>query len=396
MSKTSLNNQGFAKLILMILGGIVFFLVVMVVADEIMAPPDKKFFTPPGSSSSSQTNTGNSQPVDAATNYKNSLTLNWIETNKVPSLQSYITPEGGKVYVAQDINYCTSRDQKLLLDLYSNKQPSPSGLQPMVVYLHGGGMMEGDKTQIDADMAKVILSMVENGFIVASVNYQLAPTFKFPAQIQDVLCAMRFMKYYAYGIGGNQNKIGILGDSVGGQLSSLAGVTSGIEPWENSGDLHITGANLTNEEYLKIPTKPNATADFYGSTQLPESPIALSLMRFMGSWHDPFTGQDRPLAEMMKEIYPDSTAMHEGSAMNYVTAGKPPFLIVQGDKDKLNSENLSVDFYNKLKSNNNNVTLLIVKNAEHGLIPSPQGAVMDPSLDSIVNTTVDFFKSHLE
>ncbi|MCL4440155.1 MAG: alpha/beta hydrolase [Firmicutes bacterium] len=351
---------------------------------------------PGGSTNDSSASYSGTSAAEVATSYKNNLELNWTQTNKMPSLDSYITPSSGNVYVAKDVPYCSSGDQKLLLDLYSNKQPSAGGLQPMVVYLHGGGMVEGDKAQIDSPISRVLLNLVENGFIVASVNYQLAPAYKFPAQIQDALCAMRFMRYYAYGIGGNQNKIGIFGDSVGAQLSSLAGVTSGVEPWENSNSMHLAGTDLTYEDYLKIPSKPNAVVHYYGSSQLPESPIALFFMRFMGNWHDPWTGQDRPLVDMMKEIYPDSTAMHEAGAINYVTAGEPPFLIVQGDKDKLNPENLSTDLYNKLKSYRNSATLVIVQNADHGLVSNPPGSTINPSLDSIVNTTVSFLESNLK
>ncbi|MCL4366001.1 prolyl oligopeptidase family serine peptidase [Patescibacteria group bacterium] len=131
---------------------------------------------------------------------------------------------------------------------------------------------------------------------------------------------------------------------------------------------------------------------------LPEGVIATTIMQNMGQeWHNPFDNKDYPVATMFKMIYNfDSNIMHEARPVNYVTENEPPFLIVQGDKDTLTPAQLAAPFYEKLKSYNNNAQFLIVKNAEHGLIPSPQGAVMDPSLDSVVNTTVDFFKSHLE
>ncbi len=394
MPKT-VNNKGFAKLLL--IPGIIILLVLLFILQDAFAPADRRMIFK--ASIPSQTNTNpESIPKYETTDYKNSLSLSWKGTTfEIRNTDTSAAPETKSMYMVQNVTYCSSGDQKLLLDLYANQPLAPGSLRPIVVYIHGGGMIAGDKAEIDRAPAKVIAGLVENGFIVASVNYRLAPTYKYPAMIQDVLCGVRFLKYYSSGIGGDQNKIGVFGDSVGGQLSALVGATSGVESFENSPDVQIAGANLGSEQYLKIPTKPQAVVGYYIG-DLPESPIARTIMQSMGQrWHNPIDNKDYPISDMMTMIYgSDPTIMHKARPVNYVTANEPPFLIVQGDKDTLAPVQLAAPFYDKLKSYNNNAQFLIVKNAEHGFVPSSKGAVMDPSLNSVVNTTVDFLKSHLD
>lgn len=394
-----LNSKGFIKLLL-IPGILILLVVLFVLQDVFLAPPDKKmFFQQPLESA---TNHSSAAPSYTPSNYKNNLTLNWtpvVLTKAVSTPTMGFPPldQNENVYQVKDITYCTVGNKSLVLDLYSDKPPTPGSQKPMVVYLHGGGFVEGDKEEFDYDVTRVLLSLVNNGFIVASVNYRYAPEYKFPAEIQDAVCAMRFLRYYSYGIGANQNKIGTFGDSTGGQLSSLVGATSGLESFENTDNESIAGANLTEKDYLKIPSKPNAVVNYYGGTNLPDNWLGILISKQIGGeWHGKNGSYSLP--GTMQEVYNfDATLMHEASAIHYITAGEPPFLIVQGDKDYLTPPQQAAVFYNKLKSyNSNDVTLLVVKNGDHRFVPNPPDATMDPSFDSIINTTVDFFKSHLE
>ncbi len=376
------------KIIGLIAGILVTLLLVFIIDQIILSRHDKDAENP-----------ANNQP----TNYQNDLSLNWkpIVWNQTnggdPNADFPKISQNENVYMTENISYAVRNGQNLALDLYSLEAPKTGDTKPIVVYIHGGGMIGGTKNQLDAAVSDVMLGLVNNGFIVASINYEEAPAAKFPAQIQDVLMAMRFVRYYAYGIGGDQNKIGILGDSVGGQLAALAGVTNGLASWENSTDLQLAGTNLTAEEVQKIPSRPNAVADFYGGAQLPPK-ILIEVMKLfhIGNYYDPFSGNTYQMAQIYQMIYNDnSTLLHEGSPAYYVAADEPPFLIAQGDKDTLSPPSMTKAFYNKLKSAGNDVTLVWVKNADHRFLPSPEGATIDPSFESVVNTTISFFKNHL-
>ena len=86
----------------------------------------------------------------------------------------------------RNLTYCNSQT----LDLYIPRAVVTRPL-PIAMYLHGGGMTAGDKS----DLSPVFLDALGSaGYAVASVNYRLAPQFKFPAQIEDVKCAIRYLR----------------------------------------------------------------------------------------------------------------------------------------------------------------------------------------------------------
>ncbi len=90
-----------------------------------------------------------------------------------------------------DLTYCTTTDGvKLTMDLY---QPKKIGAPaPVVLYVHGGGWTGGDKSDGAGLLFKEAL--VLRGFAMAAINYRLGPKYVFPAQIEDVKCAVRHLR----------------------------------------------------------------------------------------------------------------------------------------------------------------------------------------------------------
>ncbi len=110
----------------------------------------------------------------------------------------------------RNLTYCNSQQ----LDLYIPRSASTQPL-PIAMYVHGGGMTAGDKS----DLSPVFLdALASAGYAVVSVNYRLAPASHFPAQLQDVKCAIRYLRYKATLYGLNGREIFAFGTSVGGQL----------------------------------------------------------------------------------------------------------------------------------------------------------------------------------
>ncbi len=104
--------------------------------------------------------------------------------------------------VERDITYCTVDSVPLKMNVYhpiTAEQPVPA-----LVYVHGGGWTGGDK----ASGAMEIRELVKRGYIVAAVNYRLAPEYKFPAQIEDMKCAVRFLRTNAQVYGLDADRIG--------------------------------------------------------------------------------------------------------------------------------------------------------------------------------------------
>jgi acetyl esterase/lipase len=108
-----------------------------------------------------------------------------------------------------------SVESKLLsLDIY--REPG-SGNQPVVIYVHGGGWLRGDKSEVGAKpgWAK------QNGFLLVSVNYQLSPAVRFPSHPEDVAAAIAWIHRNAMRYGGDPRRIYLVGHSAGCHLVAL-------------------------------------------------------------------------------------------------------------------------------------------------------------------------------
>ena len=153
-------------------------------------------------------------------------------------------------YVPNSTNVAQSLD----LTLPDKQMPGVHSIPPLVVYVHGGAWLEGDKEQNAA------IGMVDRGFAVASINYRLTKEAKFPAQIDDCRAAIRFLRENAEKFHYDGNRIGVFGNSAGGHLVSLLGLTE---------DEKIAG-----HQEAKSPTsaKVQAVCDWNGVTDFKTVP----------------------------------------------------------------------------------------------------------------------------
>jgi acetyl esterase/lipase len=133
------------------------------------------------------------------------------------------------VVLETDIIYGKGGAEALTLDLTRPKQ----GLRPFpaLVFVHGGGWVGGKKE----DFRPFMLAFTQQGIVCISVNYRLAPKNVFPAQIEDVKCAVRWMHANAAKYHVDPNRIGALGGSAGAHLVGLLGTTGGTKKWEGKG-----------------------------------------------------------------------------------------------------------------------------------------------------------------
>lgn len=128
------------------------------------------------------------------------------------------------------------------LDLYLPDSPA-QGPRPVVIWVHGGGWMNGDKGNQTADKAKLF---TDAGYILASINYRLSPvvpptTFdpariRYPEHPRDVASAIDWVGRNISGYGGDPDAMILLGHSAGAHLVSLVG--------SNPAWLKATGASL--------------------------------------------------------------------------------------------------------------------------------------------------------
>lgn len=103
--------------------------------------------------------------------------------------------------------------------LYRPRAVEPgAALLPIVVFLHGGGWALGDLESYDP-LVKVLCEA--SGVLYLSVDYRLAPEHKFPAGLEDGLAAVRWAAAHAAQIGGDRERIAVMGDSAGANLATV-------------------------------------------------------------------------------------------------------------------------------------------------------------------------------
>lgn len=254
-----------------------------------------------------------------------------------------------EIILKMDIYYPTTKEQKW----------------PMVMYVHPGGWTMGD-TGVDATLVD-IRTFQKAGFLFTSVEYRLAPAYKFPAMIEDVKCAVRFLRAHADEYNIDPERFGAIGPSAGGHLVSLLGVTDNTAGFEVG-------------EYLDYSSRVQAVVDMYGVTDL-TPPFTKTLffdrMEVFGTFDD----RD-PIFQI-------------ASPVSYVTPDDPPFLIFQGEFDTTVPLKQSIRFFKHLQTEGVEAELITVENAGHGFLPVDENPIR-PSLEEIKNKTLRFFKEKLK
>jgi acetyl esterase/lipase len=209
--------------------------------------------------------------------------------------------------------------------------------------------------------------LLRRGYLFASINYRLAPEYKFPAQIEDVKCAVRFLRAHASEYKLNPNRIGAIGTSAGGHLVALLGVSAGATDLEGKGG------------WSDQSSRVQAVADLFGPTDLT-----------MGAG-----GRAEQLGEaVFGAKSADDPVLKRASPVTYVSKDNPPFLMMHGDKDPVVPLRHSESLLMKMKAAGVTSTLVVVTNAGHGF--APVGGEPNPSRTEIGRMIADFFDRSLK
>ena len=118
-----------------------------------------------------------------------------------------------------DVIYGKGGGEDLKLDIV--RPAGDAKRLPCIVFIHGGAWRAGSRAAHHDDIRR----MAGLGFVAATVDYRLAPAHPFPAQVQDVKCAIRFLRGHAGQYGLDPDQIAVWGISAGGHLALMLGVT---------------------------------------------------------------------------------------------------------------------------------------------------------------------------
>ena len=143
-------------------------------------------------------------------------TLSWSQLTPAEANAAVMS---GDYSVKPDIVYLTANNYQNKLDLYqaSGEQPHPT-----LIYIHGGGWVEGRKEE---DVLETI-PFLEKGWSVVNVEYRLAGVSLAPAAVEDCRCALRWVIEHAKDYKFDPNRIVLMGHSAGGHLSLITGMLS--------------------------------------------------------------------------------------------------------------------------------------------------------------------------
>lgn len=254
------------------------------------------------------------------------------------------TPGTGTFTTTYDVEFARIGGKSLRLDLHL---PDDDGvrLRPVIIWLHTGAWITGDRTGGPA------LRQARRGYAVVSIDYRLAPTYTYPAQIEDCKAAVRWLRANATRYRLDPNRVGVFGASAGGHLAALLGTTGDVDELEDPA--HGNPA---------FSSRVQAVVDFYGPTdllKLEEQKLPCIPLNGNSAQLPPSLLMGCPIQECREKT-------ETANPIRYVTRDDPPFLILQGTLDCLVPPLQSVILHEALRAGGVDSTLYLLEGAQHG------------------------------
>jgi acetyl esterase/lipase len=256
----------------------------------------------------------------------------------------------------------------LLLDLYVPAAGSAFGAA--IVYLHGGGWAVGSRRRFGRAFVSwsptPLDLLAQAGFVVATVDYRLSGEARFPAQLHDVKAAIRWLRGNAARLGIDTTQVIAWGESAGGHLAVLAGLT-GDRP-----ELEGKVGDFASQSSAVI-----GVIDWYGPMNLlslssHHAPDSEKRPDDAGSWESSMVGAP---------LQTDPARSRAASPISYVHAAAPPIHIHHGTVDGYVPFAQSVEFADALRAAGGIVELVAVEGSDHFWTGAPDlAAIFDASL----------------
>ena len=229
--------------------------------------------------------------------------------------------------------YGEAGGEQLTMDYYPPAGPGP---HPVAIIIHGGGFVRGtSKNNSEAYCADFLAPA---GYAVFSINYRLAPKYPYPAMVEDVQRAIRFIRHNAKKWNADPKRIALVGGSAGGYLSNMAGI------------LNAGGIKGAKDPVDRTSARVQAVVTLFGPSDFRGQPMNENLQALLGP--------------LIKEKGLD-TALAEASPVMHITGDQPPFLLIHGDRDQAVPLYQSTHLQAALKANGVPCDLIVIPNGPH-------------------------------
>jgi acetyl esterase/lipase len=267
----------------------------------------------------------------------------------------------------------------LKMDVWLPRQAS--GPVPLVLWVHGGAFQLGDRRELPPTFApnSVFRLLNEAGIACATVDYRHSLEAPFPAQLHDLKAAVRYLREFAEPLGVDPGRFGAWGESAGGHLVALLGLTGNRDDLD--GGLGAQGH----------PSAISAVVDFYGVSSLvdippmntPDGLFPAALMAAVPA------GMSLQPEQMLVGGSDDPALLAAASPVSYVTTEAAPFLLVHGDSDGLVPHSQTDLLAAALADAGVEHEVITIKGGDHCFF----GA--EDQLDTILAAAVEYFRRKL-
>ena len=261
-------------------------------------------------------------------------------------------PEVGISENVEFAKYETWPEASLKMSIFA---PADGKKHPAVVFIPGGAWIAAPKES----GYYLCMKLAENGFVAASIEYRVIGAADYTEIIADAKAAVRFLRANADKFNIDADRIAAIGQSAGGYLSIMLGVT---------GDKFNSGDNLNQSSEVQ------AVVDFFGPTDLTKiaddysderKAVYYSPSSFVSIFVNGVAGYKNRKGG---SILDNQQTAQDSNPLNYLSKNSkktPPFLIFHGDSDKTVSPSQSKILHEALTAKGIDSTLYIIKGGEH-------------------------------
>jgi acetyl esterase/lipase len=252
--------------------------------------------------------------------------------------------------------------------------PATAHPAPLVVWIHGGGFMFGDRRHLPETLRpnQVFDALLDAGLAVATIDYRHALEAPFPAQLHDAKAAVRYLRAFADELGISTVRIGVMGESAGGHIAALVGLTS------HRPDLEGTNGVVGPSSAVDVVVDWYGPADLESMPRMTPPPAVAAKL--------PPELLVPPEDQLTRGL--EGPALADASPITHVTPAAPPFLLVHGTADWLVPYAQSELLHAALTGAGVDSRLIPVANAQH---------IFDgcEDIDAVVQLSVDYLAKAL-
>jgi acetyl esterase/lipase len=225
----------------------------------------------------------------------------------------------------RNIDYVGDGLYRHKLDLLVRRADPPTA-GPVLVYIHGGAWVIGDKREQGIPMMH---ELAERGWVCIAVNYRLSPKATWPDHVVDCKRALAWVREHVAEFGGDPSFLAVSGGSAGGHLSALVALTPNEPEWQPG--------------FEDADTSVDACVPFYGVHDVTGDPESSGI-------HGPGLVDLLQQRVMKRTVVEDLAAFEQASPDRRITESAPPMFVIQGANDTLVPVQVARRFVDRLRA----------------------------------------------